>query len=598
MSGKTIAWSLVLGATFATGLIARPHIDGLDVVADISEDGADKPLYWVAPMDPNYRRDKPGQSPMGMDLIPVYPDDVTNDAEPGLVEINPAVINQLGVKTASVERSALAPQIDTVGYVGYDENSLAHINTRVEGWIEKLNVEAAGDPVKKGQVLFELYSPTLVNAQEEYLAALASGNAALQRASQSRLSALGLGNAEISRLKKERTVRQRVRVRAPQDGIVTELGVRRGAFIKPSTTVMSLAALDQVWVEAEIFERQSAWLHAGQHAMMSLDYMPGREWHGRVDYIYPSLDARTRTLRVRLSFENTDGVLRPNMFARVRVMADGVADALNVPAEAVIRGARQSRVVLAMGEGRFKSIPVDTGLEAAGRIEILRGLSEGQSIVTSAQFLLDSESSKTADFSRMEFVDEAIAEAPADTLWVAGELLSVDESQGLIKLQHDAIPEWDWMPMSMNFAIGEGLDVSALPAAAKGRYQLRKIDGGMPQVLGFEAAISDVLWVSGELLEVDAGNGRVKLQHAAIPEWDWMPMSMNFVIGEGFEAEALPVGSAGEFQLRKVDGGMPQVLGYKKAGEGDAHAGHQMPSDDAVDHSGHDMSHSHGEGQS
>ncbi len=487
MSGKAWVLAVVISGAFAAGLVARPYIGGLESAASVGEGSADKPLYWVAPMDPNYRRDQPGQSPMGMDLIPVYPQDVANEAEPGLVEINPAVVNQLGVKTAVVERRALAPRIDTVGYVGYNEDSLAHINTRVEGWIEKLNVDAVGDPVNKGQVLFELYSPTLVNAQEEYLAVLVSGNAALRRASHRRLLALGLGRDEIERLNRDRKVRQRVQVRAPQDGIVTELGARKGAFIKPSTTVMSLAALDRVWVEAEVFERQSGWLKAGQKAAMSLDYMPGRVWRGAVDYIYPSLDARTRTLRVRLAFDNADGALRPNMFARVRILTEGLADTLSVPAQALIRSARQSRVVLALGEGRFKSVPVEIGLEADGQVEIRRGLSEGQQIVISAQFLLDSESSKSADFSRMEFADEPAAAAPADSLWAQATVLDVDAAAGRIKLRHAAIPEWDWMPMSMNFVIGEDFDAAALPPGASGRFHLRKVEGGMPQVLGFEA---------------------------------------------------------------------------------------------------------------
>jgi len=208
-------------------------------------------LYWVAPMDPNYRRDEPGKSPMGMDLVPVYTDEV--DDQPGVVKIDSTIINNLGVRTAQAERGVLMRHIETVGYITYDEDTVQHVHTRVDGWIEKLNTKASGDPVKKGQLLFELYSPTLVNAQEEFLTATRSGNTLLLKASHDRLDALGVSKSEIARLEKERTVRQRVRVYAESDGVIAHLGVREGIYIAPATEVMSVAKLDRVWVMAEVF---------------------------------------------------------------------------------------------------------------------------------------------------------------------------------------------------------------------------------------------------------------------------------------------------------------------------------------------------------
>ena len=246
-------------------------------------------LYWVAPMDPNYRRDEPGKSPMGMDLVAVYADEA--DAVPGTVKINPALVNNLGVRTTRAEIGTLSRRIETVGYIGYDEDTLQHVHTRVDGWIEKLATTATGDPVKKGQLLFELYSPTLVNAQQEYLAALRSSNSALRSASRDRLAALGVTGSEIARLEKERTASQRVRVYAEADGVIAHLGVREGIFVTPATEVMSVARLDRVWVIAEVFERQAAWVEPGQIAEVELDYVPGQRWQGTVDYVYPELDA-------------------------------------------------------------------------------------------------------------------------------------------------------------------------------------------------------------------------------------------------------------------------------------------------------------------
>lgn len=390
-----LAMALAVGITI--GRLWQPAPQAVSAQAGKSEREV---LYWVAPMDPNFRSDKPGKSPMGMDLVPVYADDV--DSRPGVVKIDPAVVENLGVRTAVAERGPLSPRIETVGYVGYDEESLQHIHMRVDGWIEKLSVTATGDPVKKGQVLFELYSPTLVNAQEEFLVALRSGNAALDKASRERLDALGMTAGEIDRLARERKVEQRVRVYAERNGVVANLGVREGIYVTPSNNVMSVAQLDRVWVLAEVFERQAAWVKAGQAAEVTLDYRPGENWQGRVDYVYPELDPDTRTLKVRLRLENESAALRPNMFARVTIHGEAAEDVVQVPREALIRGGAADRVVLDLGGGRFRSQPVTVGIESGDRVEIRKGLEGSERIVTSAQFLIDSESNIGSALARMD----------------------------------------------------------------------------------------------------------------------------------------------------------------------------------------------------
>jgi Cu(I)/Ag(I) efflux system membrane fusion protein len=385
----------------ALGVLIGRSMSSMSRAAPEAAAGSDREvLYWVAPMDANYRRDEPGKSPMGMDLVPVYADEI--DGQPGVVAIDATIVNNLGVRTAKAQRGELSQRIETVGYVAYDEDTVQHVHTRVDGWIEKLATKATGDPVKKGQLLFELYSPTLVNAQEEYLIALRSANKLLLKASKERLAALGVTGSEIARLDKERTVRQRVRVYAEADGVIAHLGVREGIYVTPATEIMSVAQLDRVWVLAEVFERQAAWVKPGQSAMVELDYLPGEMWHGSVDYVYPELDPKTRTLKVRLRFDNAAKSLRPNMFARVTIQGDSVGEVVHVPREALIRGGSVDRVVVALGDGRFRAQPVDVGIESGDRVAIRKGISDGELVVVSGQFLIDSESNIEAALNRMD----------------------------------------------------------------------------------------------------------------------------------------------------------------------------------------------------
>jgi Cu(I)/Ag(I) efflux system membrane fusion protein len=363
---------------------------------------ADEPeiLYWVAPMDPNYRRDKPGKSPMGMDLIPVYAESSGNGD--GSISIAPEVVQNLGVRTAAAERSRLWRGIDTVGYVDYDESLVSHIHLRTEGWIENLVVQSEGERVARGQRLFDVYSPELVNAQEEFLQALKLDNKGMQQASKDRLAALGVSAGQIQALQKNRRVQQQVAVYAPQDGVVSTLPVREGMFVKPADRVMSLADLSQVWLLAEVFERQADWVEVGQDADVVLPYQPGTQLQGRVEYIYPGLDPQTRTLKVRLRFANPDETLKPNMYANVKIYGGPRNDIIVIPLEALIRTGREERVVIALGEGRFASRKVQAGIESGDWVEIVNGIQPGDRVVTSGQFLIDSEASLKASMQRMQ----------------------------------------------------------------------------------------------------------------------------------------------------------------------------------------------------
>lgn len=433
-----------------------------------------KPLYWVAPMDPNYKRDNPGKSPMGMDLIPVY-EDAGGDQEIGTVTISPDVVNNLGVRTAPATRGQLDVSVNTVGYVQYDEDRLVHIHPRVEGWIEKLHVKAAGDPVIQGEPLYALYSPTLVNAQEELLLALKRNNPTLITAAMERLSALQVPHSEINRLKKSGKVSQTITITAPQSGVLDNLNTREGMFVKPGMEMMAIGQLEHIWVIGEIFERQAASVQVGDAVRMRLDYLPGREWKGNVDYIYPSLNAKTRTAQVRVHFDSSDRFLRPGMFAQMTIVTKPSRETLLIPREALIRTGSQSRVVLAKGEGRFKSIAVKVGRIGEDKVEILSGLKDGERIVTSAQFLIDSESSKTSDFKRMAHADDRIT-ASSDSVWVSARVESLMTEHRMVTLAHAAIEGWQWPAMVMDFTVDEAVDMSRFGSGMNIHVEIRRED--------------------------------------------------------------------------------------------------------------------------
>ncbi len=420
-----------------------------------------KPLYWVAPMDANFKRDKPGKSPMGMDLIPVYADDVSaGESEVGAVRISSAVINNLGVKTQPVTFVTLTQTIKTVGYVQFDEDRLMHIHPRVEGWVEQLFVKSQGAEVKKGDPLYTLYSPQLVTAQQEFIMALNQTNQMLIKGAKDRLMALQIDASLIQWIEKNREVKQNITFYAPQTGVIGDLKVREGFFVKPGTTMMSIAKLDQVWVQAEVFEHDSSKVFVGQPVKMTLDYLPGRTWKGLVDYIYPSLNSETRTLRVRLKFDNYKGLLKPNMFAQIELNYISNEAAILVPKEAVIRTGSQDRVVIALGDGQFKSVSVTLGNNNDTQYEILKGLLKDDIVVTSAQFLIDSESSKSSDFKRMEVEEQE----SFPTATVMGVVNSINTDARTLNISRGPIEKWDRPAATMDFKVSRHINFDQFAA--------------------------------------------------------------------------------------------------------------------------------------
>ena len=461
--------AIVVGGIGGAILSATIYSQFVSTETDLTESSStqSKPLYWVAPMDPNYRRDEPGQSPMGMDLVPVF-EGTDKDDDPGVVRISPSVVNNLGVRTAKVKQTVLHEPIKTVGYVQYNENNLLHVHPRVEGWIEKLYIKAAGEQVNKGEPLYALYSPELVNAQEEYLLAKRRNNQELTLAAERRLLALQMPTESLRQLKSSQAVLQTIVFNAPQTGVIDNLAIREGFFVKPGTTLMSIGALDDVWVKAEVFERQAAQVKIGQLVTMTLGFVPGKTWQGQVDYVYPILDAETRTLRVRLRFANVDMLLKPNMFAQVIIHTDSGEPTLLVPKEAVIRTGTQNRVVLVVGKGQYKSVEVNLGQVTNEFAQILDGVKVGEQVVTSAQFLLDSESSIHSDFMRMSILTtDDNQDDSVDSAKVDGIINQINPVTGVANISRGPIEKWGRGPATIDFIFSEKQSLNKLQQGDK-----------------------------------------------------------------------------------------------------------------------------------
>jgi len=598
MNNKTVTLILIIIA-LAVGVYIGPRISSFAPAgsADGDSNGGEKEiLYWVAPMDPNYKRDEPGKSPMGMDLVPVYAgDELSGDA----VTISPAVENNLGVRTAPAIVRPLWRRIEATGYVGFDEKRISHINLRTKGWITRLLVDAEGERVKKDDLLFEFYSPELVNAQKEYLQARKRSDSRLKEGSTEKLLALGMNRSGIDALARRGKSSDNIRVVAPQDGIITVLNIREGMYVQPNTTIMSLADLSSVWLQAEIFESQAEWVAAGQAAEARLDYMPGEVFTGQVDYVYPVLDPKTRTLRARLLFENPGERLKPNMYARVSIFGKLHPNALSIPREALIRAPGRDRVVVALGDGRFRVFEVMTGMESGEFVEILAGIEEGDEIVTSAQFLLDSEASLAGSIQRLDSEPVVLNERRARTVFASGRIEAVDAGKNRVRISHGPIDELGWPSMTMEFDTLPGVDLSAVSAGQEVRFQLKQEHAGEYAIVnlalgsaengdliehtqpGFDQPVTEEIQDSGsesagisgmaEIREIDASSHTLKLKHEPIEALGWPAMTMNFNVAENIELGDFETGQSIHFTMREqLDGGylIEQIMVMDQAADG------------------------------
>jgi Cu(I)/Ag(I) efflux system membrane fusion protein len=369
---------------------------------------AEGKAYYTCAMHPEVRQDEPGNCPIcGMELVRRDPAPAAASRKDGadgvVVEVDPRMVQNLGIRTAPATSGTLAHGVDVVGAVEVDERLIYAVESRAEGWVEQLRVRAVGEPVQQGQLVAGVYSADLYSAQEELVLAAKSGDASLIAASRQRLLLLGLAQNQIEQVQRSGKAQRVVLIAAPRSGVVIELNVREGQKVMPGMPIMRIADLSRVWVTVDVPESLAGAVAQGRRAEARLTAVPGKVFEGRVDYVYPNLDAATRTVRARIVFENRAAQLKPGMYANVAVLgARGAKPALTVPSEAVIRTGKRNVVMVAEDAGRFRPVEVMLGPEHEGRIVILEGLEEGQHVVTSGQFLLDSEASLRGAYQRLE----------------------------------------------------------------------------------------------------------------------------------------------------------------------------------------------------
>jgi Cu(I)/Ag(I) efflux system membrane fusion protein len=319
----------------------------------------------------------------------------------------------MGVRTAKVKRGVLQRHIHTQGTVDYDEDRIIHVHSRTPGWVETLNMRTDGETVKRKDELAQFFSPLIVQVQLEFIAALEEVDlATLSSADKTEVNArvkslrnslklLHMMEMDIMQIENYRTIKNTIPIIAPQGGVVTKLGVREGMYVEPEDTMFTIVDLSYLWVMVDVYEHQMSWIKPGLKATIKAPAFRDRSWEGKVEFIYPEVDPMARTLRARIAVKNPDHALVPNMFVEVKISTTPKNGVLIVPREAVILTGERETVVKAQGEGHFQPVEVTSGMWVGAEVEILSGLQENDEVVVSGQFLIDSESSLQADFSRM-----------------------------------------------------------------------------------------------------------------------------------------------------------------------------------------------------
>ena len=365
---------------------------------------------YVCPMHPKIIKDKPGETcPIcGMDLV-AKKMDPSGGAYP-TVTLTPDVVQKMGVRTSTVELGSLWKFIKTVGYVSYNERRLKDIRVGTAGWVENLSVRRVGLPVKKGQLLLELYSPEFLDVQKEFIEAQKKDKSSILKKYGERKESVGprdhlrymhVPESMMNEIARNKKPKHRLPIYSPMHGVIVRHNIHKHMYVYNDFPMFTIADLSTVWVEANVYEHQLDWVQKGLTAEIEVKAIPGKRFDAQITYIYPELDPRTRTLKVRLLVPNPDQLLKPNMFAEVRIFGGPKKNILTIPREALIVTGERESVVLDLGEGKYQPVDVVTGMRSQGQVEILSGIKEGDSVVVSGQFLIDSEANLQASFRRL-----------------------------------------------------------------------------------------------------------------------------------------------------------------------------------------------------
>ena len=444
-------------------------------------------LYWHDPMVPGQRFDQPGRSPfMDMDLVPVY--EGAGDDSSG-VEISPRIRQNLGIRTTAVVRGTIAPRIEAVGNIVYNERDQVVVEARALAFVEALHVRATLDAVAAGEALADLYVPSWIAVQEEFLAVAGmqgANLAPLVDAARQRMRQAGMSDAQIRAVESSGTVDARYTVRAPIAGVIDELGVREGMTVMPGDLLFRINGIDTVWVTAAVPESQAMLVRPGTAVTARSAAIPGETFAGTVETLLPSVDAVTRTIEARIELENPGRSLVPGMFVSV-ALAGPASESLLVPTEALIETGRRTVVIRAEPGGTFAPVDVETGLTADGQTEILSGLNEGDSIVASGQFLIDSEASLTSAITRMGTPTEMRNEIVTHS----GEGRIEAFAPGQVTLSHGPIPSMQWGEMTMGFELPPDVADTLLDVGDAVDFDFVMRDDGRAEITAIRPAASD-----------------------------------------------------------------------------------------------------------
>ena len=483
MSGTTITRTRLVTAAAALALVAGGVGFGIAKFGTSpASDPAASPnpqkkiLYWYDPMIPAERHDGPGLSSMGMKLIPRYADEGGGgSAEPG-VAISPASIQRLGARIVAAQRGSLSNAASATGSIDFNERNIAIVQARSGGFVQRVYARAPGDVLPAGAPLADILVPEWAGAQAEYLAVRRTGDAALARAARQRLSLLGMPAASIASAERSGRPQGVTTIRTPVGGVIKTLGVRQGMTVAQGQTLAEVNGLGTVWLNAAVPEAIAGKLRIGTFVTATLAAFPGESFRGRIAAILPQADAASRTLTIRVELPNRGGRLRPGMFASV-ALDQGSRDALLVPSEAVIRTGRRTLVMLAGPGGRFRPAEVRIGAEGGGKTEVVAGLSEGEKVVASGQFLIDSEAS-LAGLDARPIGGAAPPTAkpagkPAAPIYeTVGSIEAIDRSG--VTLSHQPVPAIGWPAMMMTFRVAD-------PALVRGYRKGDRVRFGFDQ---------------------------------------------------------------------------------------------------------------------
>lgn len=439
-------------------------------------------LYWYDPMVPDKRFDKPGKSPfMDMELVPRYADEAQDD---GGITVSARQQQNLGIRTARAEMRELADRSTSYGTVTLNERGLHTLVAPSGGIVEKLTVSALQQQVKKGETLATLWNPAWAAAQREYLAVRQLGDNMLTQAARQRLALLFMPEAIIRQVERSGKPQDRIAITAPEDGYVNKLEVRQGMQLSPAQPLFELASLNPVWVDVDYPESQAAQLTLGSDISATSSAWPGKTFHGKISELLPVLDSTTRTLKARVVLDNPQQQLKPGMYLTVQFSHAQAQPRLAIPQEALLVSGSQNRVLLSDGNGHFTPRNVSVGAPLGDWVEILNGLKAGDNVVTSGQFLIDSEASLRSALPQFDAETSAVPETSATPVGyhTQGVIRAINDNQ--VTIEHEAVPALNWSPMTMDFTLPPSGLPQGMGIGSTVRFQFNMDDSGI-HVLNF-----------------------------------------------------------------------------------------------------------------